>query len=110
VIVSKLKSAEEGKCLLELELQKTSEIKQAHETLLEVNYKLQSENEDLKSKIEEKSKVVRQEYEQKLDRLKTKMVGIVISCLSEKGKLCVFIMTLIEGCTLSLLPIPSILT
>ncbi|XP_021932074.1 GRIP and coiled-coil domain-containing protein 2-like isoform X5 [Zootermopsis nevadensis] len=73
-IVCKLKSAEEEKCLqLELESQKTYEIKQAYETLLEVNYKLQSENEDLKSKVEENIKAIRQEYEKKLDRLKAKM-------------------------------------
>jgi regulator of replication initiation timing len=75
-----LKSAEEEKCLqLGLESQKTSEIKQAYETLLEVNYKLQSENEDLKSKMEEKMKAIRQEYEKKLDRLKAKMVSIEIA-------------------------------
>lgn len=75
-----MKSAEEEKCLqLGLESQKTSEIKQAYETLLEVNYKLQSENEDLKSKMEEKMKAIRQEYEKKLDRLKAKMVSIEIA-------------------------------
>jgi regulator of replication initiation timing len=75
-----LKSAEEERCLqLKLESQKTSEIKQAYETLLEVNYKLQSENEDLKSKMEEKTKAIRQEYEKKLDRLKAQMVSIEVT-------------------------------
>jgi chromosome segregation ATPase len=74
--ICKLKSAEEEKCLqLELELQKTSQIKQAYETLLEVNYRLQSENDDMKHKMEENTKAVRQEYEKKLDRLKAKMVS-----------------------------------
>jgi hypothetical protein len=52
-IVCKLKSAEEEKCKqLQMELEKVSGVKQAYETLLEVNYKLQSENEDMKSKME----------------------------------------------------------
>lgn len=83
-VACKLKAVEEEKCLqLHLELQKTSDIKQAYETLLEVNYKLQSDNDDLKTKMEEKIKAIRQEYENKLDRLKAKMVSIV-RCISEK--------------------------
>lgn len=94
-----MKSAEEEKCLqLELESQKTYEIKQAYETLLEVNYKLQSENEDLKSKVEENIKAIRQEYEKKLDRLKAKMVSIGIAEV-ERGDW-VFIVTLMEVCYL----------
>jgi hypothetical protein len=82
--VCKLKAMEEEKCLqLQLELQKTSDIKQAYETLLEVNYKLQSDNDDMKTKMEEKMKAIRQEYEKKLDRLKAKMVSIA-HWISEK--------------------------
>jgi chromosome segregation ATPase len=83
-IVCKLKSAAEEKSLqLQLELQKTSDIKKAYETLLEVNYKLQSDNDNMKTKMEEKMKAIRQEYEKKLDRLKAKMVSNV-HCMSEK--------------------------
>ncbi|XP_023719102.1 putative leucine-rich repeat-containing protein DDB_G0290503 isoform X2 [Cryptotermes secundus] len=73
-VVCKLKAVEEEKCLqLQLELQKNSDIKQAYEALLEVNYKLQSDNDDMKTKMDEKFKAIRQEYEKKLDRLKAKM-------------------------------------
>jgi phage host-nuclease inhibitor protein Gam len=50
---------------------------------LEVNYKLQSDNDDMKTKMEEKSKAIRQEYEKKLERLKAKMVSNA-HCMSEK--------------------------
>jgi chromosome segregation ATPase len=83
-IVCKLKSAAEEKSLqLQLELQKTSDIKKAYETLLEVNYKLQSDNDNMKTKMEEKIKAIRQEYEKKLERLKAKMVSNA-RCMSEK--------------------------
>jgi chromosome segregation ATPase len=75
-MVCKLKSEEEEKSLqLKLELQKTSDIKQAYETLLEANYKLQSDNDDMTTKMDERIKAIRQEYEKKLDRLKAKMVS-----------------------------------
>jgi hypothetical protein len=73
----KLKSVMEDKCVqLKAELEKVSGIKRAYETLLEVNYKLQSENDDMKNKMEEDKEAIRHEYEKKLDRLKAKMVSI----------------------------------
>ncbi|XP_069682255.1 putative leucine-rich repeat-containing protein DDB_G0290503 isoform X3 [Periplaneta americana] len=73
-IAYRLKSTSEQKCLqLESELLKAAEIKQAYDVLLEDNYKLQSENEAIKRKEDEKLKAVRQEYEKKLERLKAKM-------------------------------------
>lgn len=73
----KLKFAEEEKCKqLEIELEKVSGVRHAYETLLEVNCKLQSEVDDMKSKMEEGKKAVRLEYEKKLDKLKAKMVSI----------------------------------
>ena len=77
VIVCKLKSAEEEKCKqLQIELEKVSGVKQAYETLLEVSYKLQSENDDMKRRMEEGKKAIQHEYEKKLDELKAEMVSI----------------------------------
>ena len=73
----KLKFAEEEKCKqLEIELEKVSGVRQAYETLLEINCKLQSEIDDMKSKMEEEKKAIRHEYEKKLDKLKAKTVSI----------------------------------
>lgn len=76
-IACKLKFAEEEKCKqLETELEKVSGVRQAYEMLLEINCKLQSEIDDMKSKMEEEEKTIRHEYEKKLDKLKAKMVSI----------------------------------
>jgi chromosome segregation ATPase len=50
--------------------------RQAYETLLEINCKLQSEIDDMKSKMDEEKKAIRHEYEKKLEKLKAKMVSI----------------------------------
>lgn len=76
-IACNLKFAEEEKCKeLETELEKVSSVRQAYEMLLEINCKLQSEIDDMKSKMEEEKKAIRHEYEKKLDKLKAKMVSI----------------------------------
>ncbi|GFG34214.1 hypothetical protein Cfor_00479, partial [Coptotermes formosanus] len=86
-IVCKLKFAEEEKCKqLQIELEKVSGVKQAYETLLEVNNKLQSENDDMKSKMEEGKKAIRLEYEKKLDKLKTKMKALYEEEVEKKTK------------------------
>jgi hypothetical protein len=84
-----LKFAEEEKCKqLEIELEKVSGVRQAYETLLEINCKLQSEIDDMKSKMDEEKKAIRHEYEKKLDKLKAKTVSIN-TALMRGGEECV---------------------
>lgn len=88
-IACKLKFAGEEKCKqLEIELQKVSSVRQAYETLLEINSKLQAEIDDMKSKMDEEKKAIRHEYEKKLDKLKAKTVSIN-TALMRGGEECV---------------------
>jgi len=82
-----LKFAEEEKCKqLEIEVEKVSSVRQAYETLLEINCKLQSEVDDMKSKMDEEKKTIRHEYEKKLDKLKTKTKALYEEEVEKKTK------------------------
>ena len=59
-----------------------------YETLLEINSKLHSQIDAMKSKVGQEKKTIRLEYEKKLERLKAKMVSINTT-LMRGGEECV---------------------
>jgi len=63
--------------------------RQAYE-MFEINLKLQSEIDDMKSKWDKEKKAIQRDYEKKLDKLKAKMVIIIITALMRGGGACVY--------------------
>jgi len=62
--------------------------RQAYE-MFEINLKLQSEIDDMKSKWDNEKKSIQCDYEKKLDKLKAEMV-IIITALMRGGGACVY--------------------